>query len=132
MAVVINGIGRFEKKYGMLYRPEIFHFLGLTTYGLLKFNCLETGGEITTEQNEAYKHYIDCQDALDLSLTKVITEYKTSHNIRDNAPVRVSSVEFAPTQSYFLLDLSWDEENGLVAVFDNDCNIELSGQDEVL
>lgn len=115
----IANLGNFEYKYYMYYRPEEFDFLGTHTKGLLKFNCMETGGKVTPTQLKSFESYVAHKPELNTSLALSLDEYKTKNNIPKDAIARVSSVEFTPSDNYFLIDTNWDEEEGLAALFDN-------------
>ena len=115
----IANLGDFEYKYYMYYRPEKFDFLGIHTSGLIKFNCMETGGKVSPEQLKSYKSYVTHKSELNKSLALRLDEYKVKNNIPTEKIAKVSSVEFTSSDSYFLIDTSWDEEEGLAALFDN-------------
>ena len=128
----IANLGDFEYKYYMYYRSEEFNFLGEHTKCLLKFNCIETGGKVSSIQIQNYESYVAHQSELNASLNLCLDEYKVKNNISKDALAKVSSVEFTPSESYFLIDTSWDEE-GLAALFDNSGKvISLVPQDTVL
>lgn len=119
----IANLGDFEYKYYMYYRPEKFDFLGVHTSGLIKFNCMETGGKVSSEQLKSYESYATHKTELNKNLALRLDEYKVKNRIPKEELAKVSSVEFTPSDSYFLIDTSWNEEEGLAALFDNYGNI---------
>lgn len=129
----IANLGDFEYKYYMYYRPEELNFLGQHTIGLLKFNCIETGGKVSPKQLQNYEFYLAHHSELNSSLNLCLDEYRAKNNIPKDALANVSSVEFTPSESYFLIDTSWDEDEGLAALFDNSGKVtSLVPQDTIL
>lgn len=123
----------FDRKYMMYSRPADFDFLGTPTHGLIKLNCIMTDGQPTTRQIEAYQAYLGHISQLNNSLYVALAAYKCLNHIPADAAARVTSVQFNSECSFLLLDTSWDEEEGVAAVFDLEGNVtRIVPQDQVL
>ena len=132
MKIILDGIGELEEKYSMYYKSIELSFLGTVVTGLLKFNCIETDGAITDNQVRSFHAYQNHIDILNTSLENALREYRNENHIDSSETVRVSSVEFSANKSYLFIDVSWDSEQGMVAIFDEKYHVILEEADSFL
>lgn len=129
--ITVKQIGDLQEKYSIFYKDEAFSLLDHTCTIRVKFNCLSTK-TISDYQLSNYLYLKDNISSLGSLIKQKLTEYAKKNGCNSIDKCIIRSVEFANDNSFFLVDVPWDEEQGIAILFDKSGKIEIVESDEVL